>query len=265
MTRGGCLGTAAAAGTFSFLVFVFSALLRAGPRVSPHPASSPASPDEKTLFDSANRERAAAKLHLLHWDEALATAARQHAELMVREVLLSHQYPDEASLVERASRAGAKFFIVAENIALGPDAESIHRGWMRSPPHRKNILNPALTAVGIAVIKGTAGLYAAQDFSAQVRDLSLEQQEEQVVSLLAASGVRGARVTKDARATCKGRTYASVRDLYIFRFEATDLSELPNELVGKIKSERYGRAGVGACSDHDSGGFTRYRLAVLLY
>src|SRR5271169_1333828 len=72
-------------------------------------ASSHPSADEQLLLNSANRERAAAGLQPLRWDNALAEAARQHAQVMVSQNLLLHQCLNEAPLDQRAAQAGAKF------------------------------------------------------------------------------------------------------------------------------------------------------------
>src|SRR6202011_240928 len=64
---------------------------------------------EQQLFQSINRERAANGLPPLKWDEALANAARQHAEAMATQRSISHGFPGEASLPSRATRAGAHF------------------------------------------------------------------------------------------------------------------------------------------------------------
>src|SRR5262249_10009473 len=111
-------------------------------------------------------------------------AAREHALLMFKLNTLEHQLPDEPSLEERVAAAGARFSYIAENVAIGADAQSIHTGWMNSPGHRKNILNPRVTAVGIAAAGGNGGFFAVQDFSQSSSGLTLEQQEKQVVSLL---------------------------------------------------------------------------------
>jgi uncharacterized protein YkwD len=229
--------------------------------LAPHP-----SPDEKFLLDSTNRERAAAGLQPLKWDDALAAAARQHAQLMAQENLLSHQLAGEAPMDQRVARAGAKFAMVAENVAVGPNPESIHEGWMHSPGHRKNILNAELTAIGIATARGSGGLFAMQDFSRQVANLSLPQQEEKVISLLKATSLQAIEATGDARKTCgMDKGYEGTGVLYVVRFEVTDLSKLPNELLQKVESRRYRKGAVGACAGGDAGGFTRYRIAVLLY
>ena len=74
----------------------------------------------------------------------------------------------------------------------------IHVSWMHSPPHRaKSLLDPELTDIGIAVAVGAPGagsgrspmLFAVQDFSQAVADLSLNEQEHQVASALATHGL----------------------------------------------------------------------------
>jgi uncharacterized protein YkwD len=229
--------------------------------ISSHPTAN-----EKLLLDATNRERAAAGLQPLQWDDALAAAAREHAQLMVQENVLSHQLPGEPSLEQRVAQAGAKYAMVAENVAVGPNPEEIHEGWMHSPGHRRNILNADLTAIGIAVMRGTNGLFAVEDFSRQVADLNLMQQEEKVISLLNATSLQTVEATADARKTCgMDKGYAGTAVLYVVRFEVTDLSKLPNELLQKVESRRYRKGAVGACAGGDAGGFTRYRIAVLLY
>src|SRR5580704_9293756 len=172
------------------------------PPVSTPPLLPHVSAEDKLLLDATNRERSAVGLQPLKWDEALATAARQHAQVMASQNLLLHQCLDEPPLDQRAAKAGARFSRIAENIAVGPNPETIHNGWMHSAGHRKNILNVEVTAVGIATMRGSGGLFAVQDFSRPVEALSLEQQEEKVVSLLKATGLLTAEVTADARKTC---------------------------------------------------------------
>jgi len=260
---------AAAGATLCFLFFIPSAHAqdrqRNRPPLFPSSFSLHPSPEEKLLLNAANRERSAAGLHPLKWDDALAVAARQHAQVMASQNLLLHQCLDEAPLDQRAAMAGAKFSMIAENIAVGPNPETIHNGWMRSPGHRKNILNADLTAVGIATMRGSGGLFAVQDFSRPVEALSLERQEERVVSLLKGNGLPAADISEDARKTCNmDRGFAGAPALYVIRFEVTDLSKLPDDLLKKVKSRAYRKAAVGACHGAYTAGFTRYRIAVLL-
>lgn len=58
----------------------------------------------------------------------------------------------------------------AENIAKstgGMSAYAVVRAWMRSPGHRRNILNPKYKALGVSAWRssGTGTLYVTQDFA----------------------------------------------------------------------------------------------------
>jgi len=179
---------------------------------------------------------------------------------------LEHQLPSESNLEGRLAEAGARFGVIAENIAIGPNPPIIHAGWMDSPGHRKNILDPQLTSVGIAAVRGQGGLFAVQDFSQFVPDLSVEQQEQKVVSLLTAQGFRPANATAGARKTCETDAgFGGTSARAMIRFEATDLEKLPEVLERKIRSEPYSKAAVGACRANGASGFARYRLVVLFF
>jgi uncharacterized protein YkwD len=229
-------------------------------------AQSEVSSAERTLFDALNRERTVQGLPALRWDESLAAAARQHAARMAQQNVLSHQLPGEPPVQDRATRAGARFSLIAENIAVAPNPAIIHSVWMQSPHHRENILDPQLNVVGIAVIKGRDGLFAVQDFSQAVANLNLNQQENQVLASLNARGLRATQVTNDARKTCElQRGFAGSRPLSVVRFETADLSKLPDDLEQKLRSGRYRSATVGACQGEQDSGFTHFRIAVVLY
>jgi hypothetical protein len=221
---------------------------------------------ERQLFEALNRERAAQSLSTLQWDDALFKAARQHALRMANLNMLEHQLPSEADLEGRLAEAGARFSVIAENIAVGATPQIIHGGWMDSPGHRKNILDPRLTSVGIAAVRGQGGLFAVEDFSQAVPELTVEQQEKKVVSLLAPLGFRTVSATDEARRTCQsdaGLTGNSAKSM--LRFEASDLSKLPEDIERKIRSGPYSRVAVGACRANTAAGFSHYRIAVLLF
>jgi len=229
-------------------------------------AQVPRNDSERRLFEALNRERAAQSLPAFHWDDTLFKAARLHALRMADLNMLEHQLPNESNLEGRLSEAGAHFSIIAENIAVGPNPQTIHSGWMDSPGHRKNILDPRLTAVGIAAVHGPGGLFAVQDFSQPVAVLSVEQQEQKIVSLLAAQGFHFSGATEAARKTCEGDSgFAGTSARSMVRFEVSDLDRLPEQLERKIRSGPYSRAAVGACRAKQPAGFTRYRIAVLFF
>lgn len=234
------------------------------------PAAMPARPPQTTapegqLFNSLNRERATQGLPVLRWDDALASAARQHAGRMAQLNLMSHQLPGESELQTRASEAGARFSVIAENVAVGPDPAAIHSAWMRSPGHRANILSPELTAVGIAVVQGSSGLFAVQDFAQSSANLNLDQQEQRVISLLAAQGLQ-ASASAEAQTICSGQhVYIGNRPATVLRFETPDLNKLPVALEQQLQSRHFRIATVGACSASAASGFSRFRIAVILF
>jgi hypothetical protein len=49
------------------------------------------------------------------------------------------------------------------------------------------------------------------------------------------------------------------------RYTASRLDQLPSQLESRISSGRYHQAVVGACVDNNTGPFTAYNIAVLLY
>ncbi len=222
---------------------------------------------EQVLFASANRERLAQRLPPLKWDKALARSAHQHALRMAQQNSLSHQFPGEPSLSARATRAGSRFSTIAENVAEGPTAANIHTQWMKSPPHRANLLDSELDSVGIAVAERNGMFFAVEDFSRAVPSLSLKEQEAPVSTLLETSGLRLLDARGDARRTCAlDRGYAGkTRPLSVVRYETADVGQVPPDLGQKIESGRYHSAAVGACPSGGRSGFARYRLAVLLY
>ena len=72
--------------------------------------------------------------------------------------------------------------------------------------------------------------------------------------------------TEDARKTCEmDRGWSGNRPSLVIRYETGDLTRLPGDLEQKIQSGRYRAAAVGACEAGSSQGFTRFRVAVLLY
>ena len=226
----------------------------------------PRNESERELFELLNHERVADNLPELKWDDALFKAARQHALLMLDLNSLEHQLPGEPGLEERLTNAGARFTYIAENIAVGKDAATIHNGWMHSPGHRANILSPRVTAVGIAAVNGAGGLYAVEDFSQSFGNLSLEQQEKQVSSLLTAKGLHVTGMAEEARKSCDGTFgWPGVRSGAVIRLEVADLGALDPEVEKKIRAETYHNVAVGACSVRAAAGFAHYKIALVFY
>jgi hypothetical protein len=222
---------------------------------------------EQILFQSANRERVAHGLSPLKWNTALAEAAGRHALLLAQQNALSHQFPGEPDLASRAARDGARFSTIAENVAQGPRAKSLHEQWMKSPLHRANLLDPQMNSVGIAVARRNGTLFAVEDFSDTAGELSLQEQEKLVQKQLQSRGLRILDYTNDARRSCVlDNGYAGDhRPSFVLHYATPSLDSLPEMLVKRIESGRYHGAAVGACPSNAKFGVSSYRVAVLLY
>lgn len=224
--------------------------------------------DARRIFDLTNQDRQQQGLAPLRWDDALAVAARGHADRMVRQRALSHQYPGEPELMERAASAGAHFRAIAENIATGPSPQSIEQEWMHSTAHRTNILDPKMNALGVAVVREGGSLYAVQDFAQTSEALSREQAEARVRELLSARNVDASAAAGPAEQACAMQhgipEGTSARS--IVRFETPDLSQLPSQVTQQIQAGDFRKAAVGACAPGPSqANFTTYRVAILFY
>ena len=223
------------------------------------------------LVQLANQARAQTGAAPLRWDAALATAARQHCLRMAADRSISHQYVGEPDVSERAKQAGARFSLVEENVAVGPDPATIHNAWMHSPHHRTNMLNPDVDHVGIAVVARGGTLYAVADFERAVAMLTQEQVEGTIAALLQSSGVGVLRDAGLARAACAmddGMPHAASgpQPRFVMRWLNADLTQLPQALAERLATGKYHQAAVGSCSPQsEEGAFTAYRMAVLLY
>lgn len=128
----------------------------------PDPPIDPSDPDQTgaalsswptDLLDAHNAIRSSAGLGALATNGALAAAAQSYAGKISETGILSHTGPDGSQPSDRAVAAGYPFgppgSVVGENLAGGPpDVQQAMDGWMTSPPHRKNILQPLYDEVG---------------------------------------------------------------------------------------------------------------------
>jgi hypothetical protein len=224
--------------------------------------------EAEQLFALANKARAAAGAGRLEWDPALAAAALQHCRRMAVEGPIAHRYDDEPDLAARAGQAGAHFSLIEENVAIGPTPAAIHDGWMHSPGHRANLLNPNVDRVGVAVVSARGVLYAVADYSQAVPVLTRSQVEAAVASLMRASGIAILKDSTAARESCARNTgfMGGTQPGFIMRWQNADLTRLPQALVDRLVSGQYRQAAVGSCpAQNVEGAFTVYRVAVLLY
>lgn len=122
----------------------------------------------RVVLDLVNVERRAAGVDPLVWDDALAEAAALHSDDMAARGELSHEGGDGSRVGRRARAAGFAWRMIGENVAAGPStAEAAVAGWMASPEHRENILDPGFAATGAATAtaEDAYGRYWTQVFA----------------------------------------------------------------------------------------------------
>ena len=141
------------------------------------------------MLTAVNGDRRAAGLAALQDDPALNRAAQNHALDMARRSFYAHKTPEGKTVRDRYLAVGGDAWkIVGENIARCkgcpdvPDLPAIERlqtGWMNSPPHRKNLLNPGFSSFGFGIAMADGVEYAVQNFAGPGADqgtvLTLEE------------------------------------------------------------------------------------------
>jgi uncharacterized protein YkwD len=109
---------------------------------------------EEQCLNEVNQQRAAHNLPPLELSVDLLEVARFYSRRMAEEKFFAHIDPQGRNVRNRVDAAGIKWRVLGENLAytngyVNPVAASM-RGWMESPGHRKNILDPDYrrTAIG---------------------------------------------------------------------------------------------------------------------
>ncbi len=117
-----------------------------------------------------NTERSALGLAPLQLNSTLRVIAEVKTADMIALQYFAHSAPDGTDIGILASRYQYEYLRVGENLAMGDftsDAD-VMTGWMNSPGHRANILNPEYTEIGIAALQGMHDgrmmWYAVQEF-----------------------------------------------------------------------------------------------------
>jgi uncharacterized protein YkwD len=106
--------------------------------------------DLNSVYSLVNTERSKLGLSVLINDPLIALSAQEKCADMVAKDYWSHNAPDGTTPWEFIKRHNV-YRTAGENLAYGfktPDA--VVKGWMASPGHKKNIVNPLFNRVGYA-------------------------------------------------------------------------------------------------------------------
>jgi uncharacterized protein YkwD len=120
------------------------------------------------VLELVNAERAKSGARPLTLNNNLNTAAQGYAELLSGTTCFEHTCGPVAEPSARGELAGyTNWNRFAENIAAGQQTpEAVMTAWMSSDGHRRNILNPDYSEIGIgvAVSNGRFRVYWSQSF-----------------------------------------------------------------------------------------------------
>nr|WP_309247917.1 CAP domain-containing protein [Paenibacillus tyrfis] len=107
------------------------------------------------VVNLVNQERAKAGLQPLASDSALTGMALAKAKDMYNNGYFDHTSPTYGSPFDMMRSFGIRYSYAGENIAKGQRSpQEVMNAWMNSDGHRKNILSPNFTKIGVAYYNG---------------------------------------------------------------------------------------------------------------
>lgn len=118
---------------------------------------------ERTTFLLHNQIRRNHNLRAFCVQPALQRAARAHSKDMIRRDYFSHNTKGRYTFDQRLRRfgytpKGYRYYATGENIAYGSGPKgaprSVTKAWMKSPGHRRNILDGKFREIGIGTYAG---------------------------------------------------------------------------------------------------------------
>lgn len=96
----------------------------------------------------------------LVWNSALLQAASGHSNDMAQKNYFSHTSLDGRTADQRVTAAGYTWSNFGENIAAGQTSvEQVINGWISSPGHCQNLMNPNFRDVAVACVRNNAADY----------------------------------------------------------------------------------------------------------
>ena len=118
---------------------------------------------EQSVLCLINQRRAEAGIGPVRLNPKLGQAAARHSNDMVRTGFFAHTSPEGATFIDRIATTGymrgARSWLVGENLVWGSGGlstpASMVKAWMKSPPHRANLLRGRFREIGLSAARGT--------------------------------------------------------------------------------------------------------------
>lgn len=126
---------------------------------------------EKRVFELINKARVKNGLNPLKFENMAYKAALDHSKDMAKRKYFSHTNPEGKGVLPRIEKYGFSLMNrrIGENISKNKgyaDPASIAvSGWLKSPGHRKNIMEPKFKYSGVGITRDSDGaIYFTQVF-----------------------------------------------------------------------------------------------------
>jgi uncharacterized protein YkwD len=122
---------------------------------------------EREALALVNHDRQTAGLAPVAWDDRLAEIARAHSRDMADHDFVGHVSPRTGTALDRVHKARLTPELILENVGRAYSAQEAESGFMASPGHRANVVDPRAKRIGVGVVlgkpvTGTVPLYVTQ-------------------------------------------------------------------------------------------------------
>ena len=173
------------------------------------------------LVDLTNTERSSLSINKLTANQLLQKAAQLKAKDMVQKGYFAHTSPEGITPWYWFQEAGYSFSYAGENLGVNfIDSDILHKAWLDSEKHRKNILNEKFTEIGIGtaegVYKGRNAIFVVQLFGKPKNIVQIEKKlsKEPEKEILATKEINKAPVA-------------------VLGEEISDIEEINPEIIGE--------------------------------
>jgi hypothetical protein len=144
----------------------------------------------KNIVALTNVTRQTLQVPRLTENAVLDRAAQQKADDMVANNYFSHESPAGKTAMDLILADGYPAHVAAENLAVRyTQAEDVQTGWLLSPTHRENIVNPAYADIGVGVAqgpyKGAPAIFVVQLFGRTLNESSATSSPDTTTSVSA--------------------------------------------------------------------------------
>lgn len=132
----------------------------------------------KSVREMVNESRESIGLEALAENEKLTQAANAKLNDMIANNYFAHTSPAGIEPWHWFEESEYDYQFAGENLAINfLTTEAQHKAWMKSPTHKKNILNSNYSEIGVAVgageINGQMSIIAVQEFGTRIGEANL--------------------------------------------------------------------------------------------